>query len=192
MNEQAFLQAIKDRPDDDDLLLVYADWLEERGDQRAEFLRFLGSIAGGGVLSEQPVPSYRQIQSAEARLRRLWKTVARDWAEQVIQLRSAAPLRFRFWAVSYGGGRLDPLDTTLHGVIEAGAAVVHEKVKLPTESGKVVRAGIDLITGYKGMTGFSTPRHVAGQIPLLLNLRFASYADWIRVPAPGLILQDSD
>jgi uncharacterized protein (TIGR02996 family) len=38
-NEAAFLQAIRARPDDDGLRLVYADWLEECGDARAEFLR---------------------------------------------------------------------------------------------------------------------------------------------------------
>jgi len=37
--ENAFLQAILDDPDNDDLRLVYADWLEERGDPRGEFIR---------------------------------------------------------------------------------------------------------------------------------------------------------
>jgi uncharacterized protein (TIGR02996 family) len=34
-----FLRAVFNQPDDDVLRLVYADWLEERGDPRAEFLR---------------------------------------------------------------------------------------------------------------------------------------------------------
>jgi uncharacterized protein (TIGR02996 family) len=34
MTEAAFLQAIRDRPDDDALRLIYADWLDERGDGR--------------------------------------------------------------------------------------------------------------------------------------------------------------
>ncbi len=38
--DDAFLAAIIDRPDDDSLRLVYADWLEEHGEQkRAEFIR---------------------------------------------------------------------------------------------------------------------------------------------------------
>src|SRR5689334_11806572 len=38
--DDAFLQAICDNPDDDAPRLVYADWLEERGDAaRAEFIR---------------------------------------------------------------------------------------------------------------------------------------------------------
>jgi uncharacterized protein (TIGR02996 family) len=37
--DQAFLEAIRANPKDESLKLVYADWLEERGDPRAEFLR---------------------------------------------------------------------------------------------------------------------------------------------------------
>src|SRR5215471_15945594 len=35
----SFLRAIADEPDDDTCRLVFADWLEERGDWRAEFFR---------------------------------------------------------------------------------------------------------------------------------------------------------
>jgi carbon storage regulator len=37
--ERAFLDAIRQRPDDEGVRLVYADWLEERGDPLAEFIR---------------------------------------------------------------------------------------------------------------------------------------------------------
>jgi uncharacterized protein (TIGR02996 family) len=40
MNDrESFLQAIRANPDDDHLRLIYADWLEERGDPRGEFIR---------------------------------------------------------------------------------------------------------------------------------------------------------
>jgi uncharacterized protein (TIGR02996 family) len=39
MTEEAFLRAIEENPDDDTTRLVFADWLEERGDWRAEFVR---------------------------------------------------------------------------------------------------------------------------------------------------------
>src|SRR4051794_22325861 len=43
MNEDAFLQAIRQTPDDDTTRLVYADWLDEQGDEasraRAAFIR---------------------------------------------------------------------------------------------------------------------------------------------------------
>ena len=38
-HDEAFLQAIIDNPDDDAPRLIYADWLEERGDPRGEFIR---------------------------------------------------------------------------------------------------------------------------------------------------------
>jgi uncharacterized protein (TIGR02996 family) len=37
--EQAFLLAIRQHPEDESTRLVYADWLEERGDYRGEYLR---------------------------------------------------------------------------------------------------------------------------------------------------------
>ena len=37
--DDAFLQAILENPDDDTPRLIYADWLEERGDPRGEFIR---------------------------------------------------------------------------------------------------------------------------------------------------------
>jgi uncharacterized protein (TIGR02996 family) len=39
MEEEAFLRAIAANPVDDGTRLVYADWLEERGDPRAEYIR---------------------------------------------------------------------------------------------------------------------------------------------------------
>jgi uncharacterized protein (TIGR02996 family) len=37
--ETAFLQAIRDRPTEDGPRLIYADWLDERGDPRGEIIR---------------------------------------------------------------------------------------------------------------------------------------------------------
>lgn len=44
--EDAFLQAILETPDDAAPRLVYADWLEERGDPRAEFVKVQCALAG--------------------------------------------------------------------------------------------------------------------------------------------------
>ena len=38
-HEEAFLQAIREAPDDDGPRLIFADWLEERGDPRGAFIR---------------------------------------------------------------------------------------------------------------------------------------------------------
>ncbi len=46
MDDASFLQAIFDAPDDVATRLVYADWLEERGDIRGELLRARAALAG--------------------------------------------------------------------------------------------------------------------------------------------------
>jgi uncharacterized protein (TIGR02996 family) len=39
--DEAFLQAIREAPDDDAPRLVYADWLDENGQpERADFIRY--------------------------------------------------------------------------------------------------------------------------------------------------------
>lgn len=43
--DDAFLQAILENPDDDTPRLIYADWLEERGDPRGEFIRIQCQLA---------------------------------------------------------------------------------------------------------------------------------------------------
>lgn len=46
---EAFLRAIADAPEDDAPRLVFADWLEERGDsERAEFIRLQCAVARDG------------------------------------------------------------------------------------------------------------------------------------------------
>lgn len=55
-DEAALLEAIKADPDDDQIRLVYADWLEERGNPRAEFIRIQCELAGKPVdLSRLPL-----------------------------------------------------------------------------------------------------------------------------------------
>src|SRR5438067_2420546 len=48
MSEDGFLRAILAQPNDDNVRLVYADWLEEQGDpgsaSRAEFLRLTAEL----------------------------------------------------------------------------------------------------------------------------------------------------
>jgi uncharacterized protein (TIGR02996 family) len=43
--DEAFLEAIRDAPDDDTPRLVYADWLEEHGDPHGEFIRVQCALA---------------------------------------------------------------------------------------------------------------------------------------------------
>jgi uncharacterized protein (TIGR02996 family) len=46
----AFLRAVIDHPDDDGPRLVYADWLDEQGDVRGEFIRLQIDLARRGPL----------------------------------------------------------------------------------------------------------------------------------------------
>jgi uncharacterized protein (TIGR02996 family) len=60
--EEAFLRAIQETPEDDSLRLVYADWLEERGDVRGEYLRL-----------------DHQLSTIPARLRQLSLKIDASW-----------------------------------------------------------------------------------------------------------------
>jgi uncharacterized protein (TIGR02996 family) len=65
--EEGFLQSIRQRPDDASYRLVYADWLEERGEPvRAEYLRL-----------EQ------QLSQIPTRLQELRKQIDAKWLAQV-------------------------------------------------------------------------------------------------------------
>src|SRR5262249_37671575 len=64
--EEAFLQAIRGEPDEPAHRLVYADWLEERGDPRAEFVR-LGA----------------QAAQMQARMRQLEEGFSPEWVASV-------------------------------------------------------------------------------------------------------------
>jgi uncharacterized protein (TIGR02996 family) len=66
-DEAAFLAAMHANPADVDLRLVFADWLEERGDARAELLRLLNTLT-----QAVEVPGRTEL---EDRLRSLLKSV---------------------------------------------------------------------------------------------------------------------
>ena len=69
MNEEAgFVRAIQENPEDDSLRLVYADWLEERADIRAEYLRLES-----------------QLSRVPARLRELCRLIDPGWLRAVLR-----------------------------------------------------------------------------------------------------------
>lgn len=80
MSEAALLQAIIDSPDDDSLRLVYADYLEERGEpERATFIRVQVELA---LL---PQADERRA-SLEARERELLASCKSDWGPDLREL----------------------------------------------------------------------------------------------------------
>src|SRR5208282_3780120 len=44
MHDATILQAMQEHPEDANLRLVFADWLEERGDKRSELIRLLHTL----------------------------------------------------------------------------------------------------------------------------------------------------
>lgn len=54
MDDSPFIDTIIANPDDDGPRLVYADWLEERGDPRGEFIRLQIQLNGRKMLDESP------------------------------------------------------------------------------------------------------------------------------------------
>jgi uncharacterized protein (TIGR02996 family) len=76
-DDEAFVQAIAVNPNDDTLRLVYADWLEERGDLRGEYLRL------DCLLDSLPAPPRSQRQRLEDRLADITGVVSSEWLEKV-------------------------------------------------------------------------------------------------------------
>jgi uncharacterized protein (TIGR02996 family) len=59
-----FLRAVCDDPDDDTPRLIYADWLEERGDPRGEFIRVQCELAR----TQTPTPRHLELLEREKQL----------------------------------------------------------------------------------------------------------------------------
>src|SRR5262245_60894922 len=70
-DERAFLMAILQRPDDDVTKLVYADWLEEQGDPRGEFLRLMVQLRRERLISPEQRQRHQELSAELAELRSL-------------------------------------------------------------------------------------------------------------------------
>jgi uncharacterized protein (TIGR02996 family) len=76
--EPAFLRAVSLHPQDAVARLVYADWLDDRGDPRGEYLRLLCAAAGW----QEPAADREQVVG---RLQHLGVGLAPDWVAAVQQ-----------------------------------------------------------------------------------------------------------
>jgi uncharacterized protein (TIGR02996 family) len=74
-DDDAFLRAIIERPDDDLPRLIYADYLDERGDPRGEFIRLQVELSR----RDTPVP----VHDLEARERRLLYRHRSEWLRRL-------------------------------------------------------------------------------------------------------------
>jgi type VI secretion system protein ImpC len=75
---EAFLQTIREHPEDDALRLVYADWLEERGDCQGEFIRSQIALTRGGR-------DRHEERALRRRERELLERFGAAWAEPVVR-----------------------------------------------------------------------------------------------------------
>ena len=79
-DEANFLEGIQASPDDLFLRLVYADWLEERGDPRSEYLRVDGELLRlMSSLSPKASDVDRKLKQLRSRLKKLSKTLDAAW-----------------------------------------------------------------------------------------------------------------
>ena len=74
--EDAFLSAVHANPEDDTPRLMYADWLDEKGDDRGEYLRLL-------VRLEEVPPKSPDRRELRRRLRELRKLIDPAWRAAV-------------------------------------------------------------------------------------------------------------
>jgi uncharacterized protein (TIGR02996 family) len=77
-NDEAFIRGLLDDPDDDSLRLVYADWLEERGDIRSDLLRV-------AVALRKATPDHRLFFTLRRRIQELRPLVPVSWLVKVLR-----------------------------------------------------------------------------------------------------------
>jgi uncharacterized protein (TIGR02996 family) len=90
--DKAFIQAIIDDPQDDSLRMIYADWLEERGDPRGEFIRVQVALARDDHDGRALDKAKRKV--LKARESTLLKQHREEWERPLTAL-GAARVEFR-------------------------------------------------------------------------------------------------
>jgi uncharacterized protein (TIGR02996 family) len=78
--EEAFLQTIAENADDDLPRLIFADWLEERGDPRGEFIRVQCALAR----MPPDDPDRPQVEERERGLLGQYEHVWTDWLARLV------------------------------------------------------------------------------------------------------------
>jgi uncharacterized protein (TIGR02996 family) len=68
-DERAFLAAILEQPDDDARKLIYADWLEERGDPRGEYVRLMMKVRQERVVTPEQRQRHQELSGELGELR---------------------------------------------------------------------------------------------------------------------------
>src|ERR1700722_3776040 len=108
-DEASFLEAIISEPDDDSLRLIFADWLDERGDPRGKFIRVQIELAR---LSADD-PRLAPLKDRECELLGRHKIA---WLGPIGDLVGEA---------RFGRGLLESIDVTSSAFLEYGDALFH-------------------------------------------------------------------
>jgi uncharacterized protein (TIGR02996 family) len=99
MTDEGFIRSIQEDPSDDSARLVYADWLEERGDVRAEYLR--AELALARLPAGAP-----EAPALRSRLWRAWGAVEPAWLAVFTQPRllraNPTPFPGAWWGTDLG------------------------------------------------------------------------------------------
>jgi uncharacterized protein (TIGR02996 family) len=99
--EQSFLKAIRAKPDDEGLRLVYADWLEEQDDPRGPFLRVACALRKLPEEAAEAAALRAQLRGLRPGIRAGWVAgVCRELAEDDVR---EAVFRFQFRGRGPGG-----------------------------------------------------------------------------------------
>ncbi len=100
--EAALLEKIVAAPEEESTRLVYADWLEERGDPRAEYLRTELALARTGDAALR-----RRLRAARAKIDRAWLAVL---DQPRVMRANPTPFPATWWSIGLGDRR--PVDAT--------------------------------------------------------------------------------
>jgi uncharacterized protein (TIGR02996 family) len=123
-DDEAFLRAIIAAPGDSTTRLVYADWLEERGDPRAEYLRLGDRLVASSTVSEESLGIRRRMMELRPHHPSAWLAALAD-----------------HWSI---GSDPDP------GRIEQAAAALNRPVTFVDSEGytrEIVAAATHALTG---------------------------------------------
>jgi uncharacterized protein (TIGR02996 family) len=89
MDDDSFLRALDANPSDDTLRRVYADWLEERGDDRGEFLRVAVALRGLPADNERFLDLLHRLRGLRSAVPAAWlvradRSLAEDDVREVV------------------------------------------------------------------------------------------------------------
>ena len=126
-DEEAFLAALAERPGDDLTRLVFADWLDERGDGRAAYLRLVVEVAARIQANRSCRRLASQAGPIAEGIELRWREVAGKRFS--LRLDSFDPL-FKIWTIGAVRGVTGAGLWEAKSLVERAPVVVRERLLL--------------------------------------------------------------